>query len=251
MGLGIEYSMAKLCLLFMASLSLHLGLTPPTRPPPTKNQFIPDKGSARTSEMLLRWLLSTPTSYYKMLLWLTLAFQIVTTLSFAYPQSSTFYLIRSYLVFPGHTGQGMTDSPRPIFIISTILVVLGGTIRLNCFRALGSSFTFELSFVEGQKLIKSGPYSIVRHPSYTGAILSLTPTIVIHLSPGSWVRESGILDTIWGKVVALVWFGGMAIMAYTVVVRIDSEEKILEKKFGQDWTDYKKAVPYKLFPGIF
>jgi len=186
-----------------------------------------------------------------MLLWLTLTFETLVVLSFTYPGIPALHVIRSFLVFPGHSGRNIADSPGPLFILCTILVVLGGIIRLNCFRTLGSSFTFELSFREGQRLVKSGLYSIVRHPSYTGAVLSLGPTIVIHLSGGSWVRESGVLDTLVGKAVALAWFGGMAMMIYTVVVRIDSEERFLEKEFGQEWVDWKKQVQYKLFPGIY
>ncbi|KAF5372570.1 hypothetical protein D9758_005217 [Tetrapyrgos nigripes] len=173
-------------------------------------------------------------------------------LSFTYPKIQTLQTIRSFLLFPGYTGHNIASSPSPIFILSSLLVILGGIIRVTCFQTLGSSFTFELSFRQGQRLIKSGLYSTVRHPSYTGAVLSLGPMIVIHLSRGSWVRESGILEsTVWGRVVALVWFGGMAMMIYTVVVRIKSEEEFLKKEFGVEWERYKEEVRYRLCPGVY
>ena len=141
--------------------------------------------------------------------------------------------------------------PTPLFLISAVLVMVGGIIRVYCFRALGASFTFELSVQKDHKLITSGLYSVVRHPSYTGAVISLGFAAVQHLSRGSWVRESGILDTMWGRVVIFGWFGGIAVMVATLMLRIKSEEEILHKEFGDKWQKWREDVPYKLFPGIY
>ena len=57
---------------------------------------------------------------------------------------------------------------------------LGGLIRYKCYRALGSMFTFEMSIREGHVLVTSGPYAIVRHPAYTGAILVVIGIFLVH-----------------------------------------------------------------------
>jgi len=41
-------------------------------------------------------------------------------------------------------------------------------------------FTFEMSIRKNHKLITSGPYAIVRHPSYVGVILVASGLMLIH-----------------------------------------------------------------------
>ncbi|KAG1815473.1 uncharacterized protein BJ212DRAFT_1356793 [Suillus subaureus] len=46
------------------------------------------------------------------------------------------------------------------------------------------------------KVVTSGPYSIVRHPSYTGLLLQNIGTIIMYGSQESWMRQSGILQVL-------------------------------------------------------
>ena len=101
------------------------------------------------------------------------------------------------------------------------------------------------------KLVTSGLYSVVRHPSYTGAVISLSFGMLQHLISGSWVRESGILETLWGRMAVIGWFGGITVMVATLMMRIKSEEEILAKEFGDKWENWRRDVPYKLFPGVY
>ena len=88
--------------------------------------------------------------------------------------------IIGHLVF-----SGSADSIRPtsLFFVGAFMVTLGGYIRYSCFQALGRLFTFEMSIRDEHELITNGPYSIVRHPSYTGALLTLIGIICWHSSP--------------------------------------------------------------------
>ncbi|KAH7884185.1 hypothetical protein F5I97DRAFT_1669120 [Phlebopus sp. FC_14] len=52
-------------------------------------------------------------------------------------------------------------------------------------------------------LITSGPYAVVRHPSYTGFILCVLGVLVVHGSPGSWLRTSGVLGQLWVRAVVV------------------------------------------------
>lgn len=81
-----------------------------------------------------------------------------------------------------------------------------------------------------QKVISSGPYSIVRHPMYAGAfvLLLFTP-----LALGSWI---GVLFA-------------LPVMA-VIVVRLLEEEKFLAASLG-GYAEYRQKVRYRLIPYIW
>ena len=64
-------------------------------------------------------------------------------------------------------------------------MVLGGWIRLMTYRQLGRFFVFEASIQKDHELIVSGPYSVVRHPSYTGFFMVAGGWFLWNLSKGS------------------------------------------------------------------
>jgi protein-S-isoprenylcysteine O-methyltransferase Ste14 len=109
-------------------------------------------------------------------------------------------------------------------------------------------FTFEVSIQEDHKLVTTGPYAVVRHPSYSAALLVLTGVVCFHGSRGSWLRESGILDTNMGKILV---YGITAILTIPVVMikgRWEKEDEMLKKEFGKKWNDWAKRVPYAVLP---
>ena len=65
-------------------------------------------------------------------------------------------------------------------VFECILAVIRGLIHLRCYRTLGWFFTFELSILLHHKLIMSGPYAIVQHPSCMAVILVLGRAIFVH-----------------------------------------------------------------------
>ncbi|KAF9269488.1 hypothetical protein L218DRAFT_270827 [Marasmius fiardii PR-910] len=246
-------SLVKLPFLLLSTVSLQVGMTPPNAPPPSTEQYLPDKDKrvAHTGEVVLRRILTAggPVTYFKMMFWITFVLESLTIIS------STFggALVLDHFLLIHRTPDFVTRVTKPthVFLLSAVLVIIGGVIRVHCFRILGASFTFELSVQKDHKLITSGLYSVVRHPSYTGAVFSLGFGTLQHLSRGSWIRESGILDTLWGRSIIFVWFGGIAIMAGTLMMRIKSEEEILHNEFGDQWEKWREDVPYKLLPGLY
>jgi len=81
-----------------------------------------------------------------------------------------------------------------------------------------------------QKVISTGPYALVRHPMYTGALLMLC---FVPLALGSW----------WGLVFILPMF-------VVIVLRLLEEEKFLLKNLP-GYNEYCQTTRYRLVPFIW
>jgi len=148
---------------------------------------------------------------------------------------------------------GGPDS-RPVscsLIVGTTLISLAGLIRWKCYRTLGRFFTFQLSIRKGHQLVTSGPYSIVRHPSYSATILALLGVAIAHGYSGSWLRNSGVADNVWVKSAALTWVGLLSIVNISVFPRCLQEDKMMKEKFGREWKEWASKVRFRMIPGIF
>jgi len=135
--------------------------------------------------------------------------------------------------------------------IGMVFIISGALLRLQCYRTLGRLFTFEVSIRKGHQLVTTGPYSIVRHPSYTAILLMHFGMILWFTSSGAWVRESGVLDTLPGSTIA---FGVLATRLTTTVSlcqRVPVEDEVLKNQFKQDWEHWARRVPYALIPLVY
>lgn len=107
------------------------------------------------------------------------------------------------------------------------------------------------------KLVDSGPYAIVRHPSYTGMYLTAISIFMTTWSRGSWVRECGVLG--WGRYAdVFLWVlvvglgpGQWAYSMVSLLKRGPIEDAQLKKQFGEVWVQYSQRVRYRLVPGIY
>jgi protein-S-isoprenylcysteine O-methyltransferase Ste14 len=109
------------------------------------------------------------------------------------------------------------------------MIFFGSLLRRYCFRTLGEYFTGDVKAKPNQPVIRSGPYRLVRHPSYTAGMIMF---IGIGLALGSWV--SFVLLTI----------ATIATYSYRVVV----EERVLLETIGEPYRAYmrerKRFIPY-------
>ncbi len=108
-------------------------------------------------------------------------------------------------------------------IIGLILIIFGILLRFWSIQVLGKFFTATVQIKEDHVLIIKGPYSIVRHPSYLGAWLTITGATVYF---GSYIAF----------IVAVM---GMGISYY---IRINLEEKALIEMFGEQYKNYQQRV---------
>ncbi len=118
-----------------------------------------------------------------------------------------------------------------LFGIGIFLILAGAAFRWYAIRVLGKYFTTVISIQAGQTVIEKGPYRYIRHPSYSGAILSF---LGFGLALTNWLSLGlVILATIIG---------------YSYRVRV--EEQALVEGLGQPYREYmqhtKRFIPFVL-----
>jgi len=237
-------SLAKIPITFIASYALLKAMTPPQPPPEKEERRI--KGTFLESG----WYIRTVIYLGGKLTILSTLLEIVTILAWNYPAFPISKVILSTLVFSG--GRPDQLHVTPVSAIGVAMIVVGTWIRLSTFRYLGRYFRFEASIQKDHQLITGGPYSVVRHPSYSAFLLTHPGWILWQGAEGSWVRESGLWNTTGGQLIVLAYtvcviFGTL----YLTFMRMGNEDEALHKEFGKKWEEWAKDVPYKLIPGIY
>jgi protein-S-isoprenylcysteine O-methyltransferase Ste14 len=147
-----------------------------------------------------------------------------------------------------------TLQPVPItlaFLAGSLMAIIGGVVRLSCSLALGKHWNSLLSVRKEHKLVTSGPYSVVRHPSYTAFSLQYVGVIVMHASQGSWMRESGVLQAHFAKLLATIYFFLFTTFAVIIIQRPPVEDEMLHHAFGEEWESWANGVKYRLLPGVY
>lgn len=181
--------------------------------------------------------------------WANVLFESTVVLAEHFPsplsQSILPFLIRRSL-YPAHN----IRITRP-WLLGCALMSCGALIRLTCYRTLGKLFTWELSVKKGHVLVTEGPYSIVRHPSYTGMALLATGVILCHFSPGSWFAECVGWESLASKAFTAIWSTYTLAVAVLLMARVETEDDVLRNEFGEEWEAYARRVPYRLIPYVY
>lgn len=136
-------------------------------------------------------------------------------------------------------------------LLGSGLLAIGTLIRIFSYRALDRFFTFPLAIREGHRLVTTGPYSVVRHPSYTGGYMGVIGLSLIHLGPGSSFAELGLWYNTLGRIAGTCQCAAVFYVVWTIYVRVPREDAVLRKSFGGEWRTWAKRTPYKLLPGVY
>ncbi|KAI0725762.1 hypothetical protein C8Q72DRAFT_785029 [Fomitopsis betulina] len=240
-------SVARLSLLFCAAFTNGIAFTPPG-PPPNRNERMRHSSAW---EKVFNTVVPHLTRYMENIGWVIFFSEAIASLTFhspTFPPSQ--YILRLLTHF------GLPPSPNtrisPALLLGTALAATGALIRTRCYHALGRFFTFQLAVrrAQGQRLCTAGPYAIVRHPSYSGLIMTISAFALWTAGPGSLLRESGWLATSVGK----AWFWAQnSVNVYAVgslLLRTRVEDKALKDEFGTEWESWEGEVPYKIFPWV-
>lgn len=118
-----------------------------------------------------------------------------------------------------------------VFFVGISLVLVGIAFRWYAVAVLGQFFTFDVAVHTGQTVVEVGPYRYIRHPSYTGALITV---LGLGLALGNWA----------GLLVLLVCMG----IAYAY--RISIEEAALVTALGEPYKQYMRRTR-RLVPFLF
>ena len=104
-----------------------------------------------------------------------------------------------------------------------LLLTAGGLVFAVWARiALGANWSGTVTIKSGHNLIRRGPYRWIRHPIYTGILLSFLGTILLQ-----------------GEVRAFVGFAFVLLALYRKAKR---EEKFLSEEFGEGFAEHAKQT---------
>jgi len=144
-------------------------------------------------------------------MWLSLA--VGFALSFALPQAAMMWKRTS------------------VFFVGIGLMLAGLAFRFYAMWVLGRFFTYDVAVQAGQSVVEAGPYRYIRHPSYTGALITL---VGLGLALGNWAALLTIL----------------ACMGIAYPYRISVEEAALVAALGEPYRQYMRRTQ-RLVPFLF
>jgi len=106
---------------------------------------------------------------------------------------------------------------------------LGVLVRQYAIAILGRFFSLTVQISEDHKVVEKGPYRLIRHPSYTGILITFIGL--------------GLAVQSWGAVLVLLLFFGIS-FGY----RMRVEERTLLSGLGRDYASYmkrtKRLIPF-------
>jgi protein-S-isoprenylcysteine O-methyltransferase Ste14 len=125
-------------------------------------------------------------------------------------------------------GAAFTSGRRTWFYLGIALMLVGLALRWYSIRVLGTSFTYTVATRADQRVVDTGPYRWIRHPSYTGALITILGTLLALTNPLAFL---GLLPPLVGY-------------AY----RIRVEEGALVRSLGEPYRSYmkrtKRLIPF-------
>ena len=110
------------------------------------------------------------------------------------------------------------------------LFAIGGALRLWPVFVLGNRFSGLVAIQPGHRLVTTGIYGAIRHPSYLG--------LLINVLGWALAFRSGV-----GVLIALL-------LIVPVIGRMRAEERLLRMQFGSEYDAYR-ARTSRLFPGVY
>ena len=140
------------------------------------------------------------------------------------------FALMAGVVVLGVVGPGWPESGRWwLKGVGVLLVLTGVVVVAMAGRALGSGFTPFPRPAEGADLVEGGPFSVVRHPVYSGGILVFAG-VSLALSP-------------WALV-------GTAVLAVLWALKARVEERFLVARYP-NYSEYCTRTPRRLVPFVY
>jgi len=134
-----------------------------------------------------------------------------------------------FFLLPPQLWSYVTFAPPWLRILGAVVLIISTAFAIWARLILGTMWSFLDDIKVDHKLRTKGPYSITRHPMYTGTLGMLLGSMFL----------SGLSN--WA-VYFLIWL--------TIdLIKIPSEERLLKETFGEQYIQYQRQVP-QLIPGL-
>jgi protein-S-isoprenylcysteine O-methyltransferase Ste14 len=108
-------------------------------------------------------------------------------------------------------------------LAALIFGIAGIWLMWTAIAHLGRQFRIQAGLYEDHQLVRSGPYSVVRHPIYA-SLLALT-------------SATGILMAQWEWLIL-----GLALCIAGNEIRVRAEDRLLEGRFREEFREYQRKV---------
>jgi len=128
-------------------------------------------------------------------------------------------------------GAALAGARWPLFVAGLVLMCAGISLRQWAVATLGRFFTIDVRVQPGQTVVDRGPYRWVRHPSYTGLILTFLG-----------------FGLALGNIAALA--AAFLVPTVGLVYRIRFEEQALLEGLGEPYRRYAEGRR-RLVPGVW
>lgn len=123
---------------------------------------------------------------------------------------------------------GMGELPLPSIYVGEVLMITGEAFRLWGVFTLGKYFSPIVTIYSDHRVVDKGPYKLVGHPAYGGAIITI-------------LGVSIALRSIFSLISVLI-------IAQIYNYRANLEERLLIKNLGEEYEEYKRRVRRKFVP---
>jgi protein-S-isoprenylcysteine O-methyltransferase Ste14 len=124
--------------------------------------------------------------------------------------------------------RGLPGWTRPVGLV---VFVAGWWLVYRALRANAFAVTVvRVQDERGHRVVRTGPYAVVRHPMYAGIV----PVMV---GMGLWLHSTAT------AVAALI-------PTTILIARVVHEERVLRARFP-DYADYAAAVRWRMLPGVW
>jgi protein-S-isoprenylcysteine O-methyltransferase Ste14 len=144
-------------------------------------------------------------------------------------QLSFLYFLLTFLL-PGFDKRfEWSHVPAGVVVLADILVLVGYSMFFLVLRENRYASRI-IEVVQGQKVISTGPYALVRHPMYLGMSLM-------------YISSPVALGSYWAIIPSLL-------IIPLLVARIKNEEAVLIKEL-EGYQEYLQKTKFRLFPGIW
>jgi protein-S-isoprenylcysteine O-methyltransferase Ste14 len=141
-----------------------------------------------------------------------------------------YYLLFTNRLRYGPLARRFVPDDSWVLVTGVVLTYAGIALAIWARIVLGKNWSAMVTIKEGHRLVRTGPYSAVRHPIYSGLLLAVLGTALV-------------VGEVRGLVAAVIGFTAWLVKSRT-------EEGFLMKEFGPEYEEYRRhtraLVPFIL-----